>query len=124
MLNVKKIKKYIEKKNNITLTSMQYQILKAAVRGDVVYTARGCGRSLIYDGYADYLKNVVGKDTDRTIAPSDFDSIFTNSMIVNNKEFTKNTRDVWNRIKETNPERFDKDFECKYFVNEENDNDK
>lgn len=77
MLDWHEVKEYIEKKNNIKLTLSQIQILKAAIRGDVVYTARGCGRSTIYNGYADYLKDVISKDTDKNVKPEEFDSIFT-----------------------------------------------
>lgn len=62
MIDVKKVKEYIEKKNRIELTPIQYQILKAIICGDTVYTARGVGRSLLYNGYADYLTNVLGKN--------------------------------------------------------------
>ena len=68
MIDVKKVKEYIEKKNNITLSPIQYQLLKAVVRGDKVYTPRQIGRSLIYNGYADYLVNVLAKGTDYSIA--------------------------------------------------------
>ena len=62
MIDAKEVKRYIEDKNNITLDPIQYQILKAIIRGDEVYTARGVGRSLLYNGYADYLKDVVAKE--------------------------------------------------------------
>lgn len=115
MLNTREVKEYIEKKNNITLSPTQYQILKAIIRGDVIYTTRGCGRSLLYNGYADYLKEVVARDTDRTVACYDFDSIFTASMLINDKIFKRNKVEcMWDNIKKYSPEKFDREFECKY----------
>lgn len=116
MLDWYKIKEYIEKKNNIKLTSNQTQILKAVIRGDVIYTARGCGRSLIYNGYADYLKEVVAKDTDRSILPEEFDSIFTVDTLMKDIINFKHGGEFsfLNKIKEKNPQMFKKDFMCEY----------
>lgn len=119
MIDVKKVKEYIEKKNHIELTPIQYQILKGIVRGDEVYTARGVGRSLLYNGYAEYLINVLGKDTNHSIQPEDFDSIFTASMMINDPVFKKNNiENTFNRIKESNESKFMREFECVYDVKE------
>lgn len=99
MIDAKKVKQYIEEKNNIKLTSMQYQILKAIIRGDTIYTYRGIGRSMLYNGYADYLKDVISKDTDRTIALNEFDSMFTAQMLINNICDTKNEESIRRKFK-------------------------
>lgn len=82
MINYRKVKEYIESTNNITLGKWQIQLLKAVIRGDKVYTARGMGRSCIYNGYADYLKKFLANDTDRDVFPDDFDSIFTMRCLI------------------------------------------
>lgn len=89
MINANKVKKYIEEKNGIELAPIQFQILKAIIRGDEVYTARAIGRSLLYNGYADYLKEVVGKDTNREVKSDEYDSIFTADMAMNDSRFVK-----------------------------------
>lgn len=81
MIDVKKVREYIEKKYDVILTPIQYQLLKAVVRGDKVYTPRQMGRSLVYNGYADYLVNVLGKSTDYSIAPEDFDTVITSTTL-------------------------------------------
>ena len=114
MLNVKEIKEYIEKKNNVNLTPMQYQILKAIVRGDVIYTARRAGRSLLYKGYADYLVNVISKDTDRTMLPEDFDSIFTGTMLANDIFKITRVNEAFDDPKQIKENLFLKEFECEF----------
>ncbi len=117
MIDVKKVREYIENKNHIELTPIQYQILKAIIRGDEVYTARGVGRSTLYNGYADYLINVLGKDTNRKIVPGDFDSIFTASMMINDSYFQEHKIvDTFEQIKAISLERFNREFECIYNI--------
>lgn len=117
MIDAKKVREYIENKNHIKLTPIQYQILKAIIRGDEIYTARGVGRSTLYNGYADYMKNVLGKDTNREIAPDDFDSIFTASMMLNGSCFQKHKiADTFEHIKVASLELFNREFECIYNI--------
>lgn len=115
MLDYKQVKEYIENKNKVELTPMQAQILKAVIRGDVIYTARGVGRSMIYNGYADYLKETIGRDTDRTIKSTEYDSIFTVSMLQDD-DIIKGSRlkDVIKNMKNICPEKFKRDFECNF----------
>lgn len=94
---------------------MQLQILKAIIRGDIIYTARGIGRSMLYNGYADYLKEKVGKDTDRTIKNTEYDSIFTASMLQGDDIIkVSRLKDVVENMKQTCPEHFKRDFECEF----------
>lgn len=106
---------FIEKKNNIKLCGTQIQLLKAIIRGDVIYTARGIGRSLLYNGYADYLKQVIAIDTDRTIGEDNYDNIFTLN-ILRNDDYFKGSRliDVANSIKEKNTDMYNREFECHF----------
>ena len=115
MIDCKKARIHIENLYNIKLSPTQYQILKAIIRGDEVYIARRCGRSLLYKGYADYLNKVVSKNTNYNISSEDFDSIFTASMFIKDEFFNKNKFDeIWKTLKEISPECFNRDFECKF----------
>lgn len=119
MINFNNVKKYVEQKNNIKLTPIQCQVLKAIIRGDEIYTTRGIGRTLLYNGYADYLKDVAGRSTDYSVEPEDFDSIFTGSMMEKDSEMMKMWGDVYSDIKSNNStalgkDTFNKEFECVY----------
>lgn len=117
MIDAREVKRYIEDKNDIKLVPIQYQILKAIIRGDEVYTARGVGRSLLYNGYADYLKEVVGKDTNRKNRADEFDSIFTSDMVLNDSILDKNDiglKNLYDRLKNNNEKIFEKEYQCKY----------
>ena len=119
MLNFNNIKKFIEQKNNIKLTPIQCQVLKAIIRGDEIYTTRGIGRTMLYNGYADYLKEVAGRSTDYSVEPEDFDSVFTGSMMEKDPEMMKMWGDVYLDIKSNNStalgkDSFNKEFECVY----------
>ena len=115
MIDYKNVKEYIEFKNNIKLAPIQVQILKAIIRGDEVYTARGAGRSMLYNGYSDYIKNVIAKDTNRNLNPDEFDSIFTFSMMCNDDYFKgQKIENCHKTLRETCPKRFLAEFECKF----------
>lgn len=113
MLRVSEIVKYIEDKNEVTLTDVQVDILRHIIKGETIYTPRGCGRSMLYEGYADYLKNVVGKGTDYSIDPLDFDKVYRFSDIKKDtgmyypENFAEN-------MKSKDGFRFAKEFECRY----------
>jgi hypothetical protein len=109
------VKRFIEKKNNIKLCGTQIQLLKAIIRGDVIYTSRGMGRSLLYNGYADYLKQIIAKDTDRTIEEDDYDSIFTLNTL-RHDDYFKGSKliNIANDIKEKNLDMYNREFECHF----------
>lgn len=113
MLRVSEIVKYIEDKNEVTLTDVQVDILRHIIKGEIIYTPRACGRSMLYEGYADYLKNVVGKGTDYSIDPLDFDKVYRFSDIKKDtgmyypENFAEN-------MKSKDGSRFAKEFECRY----------
>ena len=56
MLKVSKVIEHIERLYDVKLFDYQKDLLKHIVAGDVIYTPRCCGRSMLYEGYADYLK--------------------------------------------------------------------
>ncbi len=111
MLKVSEVVKYIEGLYNIELIDYQKDFLKHIIAGDVIYTPRCFGRSILYDGYAAYLKNVVGKTTDYSVDPLDFDKIFTYKDIPENTLMDKRKMEEW---KLENPKKFAKEYECKY----------
>lgn len=56
MINLNDVIEFIENKSNIKLTHAQKLVLENIICGKTVYTPRCIGRSLLYNGYADYLK--------------------------------------------------------------------
>ena len=60
MLKVSEVAKYIEKLYNIKLLYIQKDFLKHVIAGDTIYSPMCFGRSMIYNGDAEYLKDVVG----------------------------------------------------------------
>lgn len=122
MIDVKKVKEYIEKKYDVTLTPIQYQLLKAVVRGDKVYTPRQMGRSLIYNGYADYLVNVLGKYTDYSIAPDEFDTVITRTTLSEDPLFKlEGYGDMMKKLESSylSQKVLQRDFDCIYDVSED-----
>ena len=97
MLKVSEVVKYIEKLYNIELLDIQKDFLKHVIAGDTIYTPRCFGRSMIYNGYADYLKNVVGKSTNYSIDPVDFDKVYTYKDVPKDYNFANIDSDVFNR---------------------------
>jgi hypothetical protein len=116
MLKVSEVIKYIEEKNNIHLLDIQKDCLKHIIAGDVIYTPRCFGRSMLYDGYADYLKNVVGKYTDYSTDPADFDVIYTDKDIRNTPLCSK---ELMKKFKSENAQAFGREYECKYGTNKD-----
>lgn len=111
MLKVSDVVTYIENLYHVKLMDFQKDLLKHIIAGDVIYTPRCVGRSMLYNGYADYLQYVVGKTTDYSVDPLDFDKVYTCKDIIDNKLMSKEKLED---IKLKNPKLFDRDFECKY----------
>ena len=103
MLKVCEVAKYIEKLYNIKLLDIQKDFLKHVIAGDTIYTPKCFGRSMIYNGYAEYLKDVVGKSTDYSINPDDFDKVYTYKDVPKDYNFANMDSDVFNR-----------EYNCKY----------
>ena len=114
MLKLSEVVKYIENKNHITLLDRQKDMLRHIIKGDVIYTPRCFGRSMLYEGYADYLKNVVGKTVDFSVDPLDFDKVYTVEDVINTPLFGGRMigkLDEWER---ENKAKFDMEYKCKY----------
>lgn len=110
MIKVSAVIKHIEKLYKVELTEIQVDFLKHVIKGDVIYTPRCFGRSMIYNGYADYLINVVGKSVDYSVSPVDFDKVYTYKDIPRSLLSYERLMEFRN----SNPTRFTKEYECKY----------
>ena len=108
MLKVSEVAKYIERLYNIKLLDIQKDFLKHVIAGDTIYTPRCFGRSMIYNGYADYLKNVVGKSTNYSIDPVDFDKVYTYEDVPLKTFYPSDIE----RFKSENEEAFNREYEC------------
>lgn len=115
MLKVSEVVNYIESTRHIKLQDIQKDILKHIINGEVIYTPRCCGRSMLYDGYAEYLKNVVGKSIDYSVDPLDFDAVFTLDDIGRTNPlyggFVQGNFDKW---KNENTKMFNREYMCIY----------
>ena len=111
MLKVSEVVKYIEELYDIKLMDYQKEFVKHIVQGDVIYTPRCFGRSILYNGYAAYLKNVVGNTTDYSVDPLDFDKVYTYMDLQENTFIDKKRIEEW---KMQNPKKFAMEYECKY----------
>lgn len=111
MLKVSEVAKYIEKLYNIKLLDIQKDFLKHIIAGDIIYTPRCFGRSIIYNGYANYLKNVIGKSTDYSVDPDDFDKVYTYKDVPPN---TLYIADIDAVRKSQNEKVFNREYNCKY----------
>lgn len=109
MLKVSEVITYIENKNRVNLTEYQKDMLKHIIVGDVIYTPRNFGRSMLYNGYADYLKDVVGKSTNYSVDPYDFDKVYTY------KDAPRlYPDDLVENISNKDEELFNKEYACRY----------
>lgn len=116
MLKTSEVINYIEKMYDIKLMDYQKEFVKHVIQGDVIYTPRCFGRSMIYNGYADYLKNVVGKETDYSVDPNDFDKIYTYKDVPKGALYpSEHIESAMNKSKKM----FEKEYECKYGLNAE-----
>ena len=58
MIKVSKVVSYIEKLYGVKLLDSQKDCLKHIIAGDLIYTPRAFGRSMLYQGYSSYLANI------------------------------------------------------------------
>ena len=82
MIKTSKVVAYIEKLYGKKLLDVQKDCLKHIISGDLIYTPRCFGRSMLYDGYAAYLKEVEGSRVDYDVDPLDFDKVYTYKDII------------------------------------------
>jgi len=56
MYDLKKVVKFIEKKNNIILMPFQVEMVECILKGETFACPRAVGRSMLYQGVADFIK--------------------------------------------------------------------
>jgi len=110
MIKLNDVVKYIEEKSKIELFDYQKEFLKHIIRGDDIYMPRGTGRSMIYNGYADYLKEKIAKETDYSVGAKGYNKIFTYRDIPE----AIYARGLIEDIRLDNPELFEKEFNCNF----------
>lgn len=114
MLKLSEVVRYIEQKNHIKLLDIQKDMLRHIIKGDVIYTPRYFGRSMLYDGYADYLKAIVGKMVDYSVDPLDFDQVYTIDDVKNTPLYGGRMIGRLDELERENPIVFNKEYMCKY----------
>ena len=110
MINLNDVVEFIENKNNIKLTHTQKLVLENIICGKTVYTPRCVGRSLLYNGYADYLKEKVGNYVDYNA--DDYDITFNIILFLCDNEYNNFgiAKERLSEMAKDNPERFRKEF--------------
>lgn len=65
---------------------------------------------MLYNGYADYLQNVIGKTTEYSVDPLDFDKVYIYKDIIDIRLMSKEKLE---NMRIENSKLFDRDFEYK-----------
>ena len=86
MIDIDKVIDYIEKKNNIKLFDYQKTVLKELIKGNKVFTPRCAGRSVIYKGYADFLRDIESNDQHSSDADCgiDYHDVIKSNLLTKN----------------------------------------
>lgn len=113
MIKVSKVAKYIEKLYGIRLMDVQKDCLKHIIAGDLIYTPRCFGRSMLYQGYASYLSNVEAPIVDYTVDPLDFDKVYTYADVPRGALYSNELLEC---CKEQNIDTFNREYCGKYTV--------
>ncbi len=108
MIDVKDVANFIESRKHIKLTDVQLKILEVIIKGETVYTIRQSGRSLLYDGYAEYLKKVES-NVNYNLIPDGYDVVFGLPFYTDNSYVMQ----TYHKLKKIVPKAVAKEFECK-----------
>jgi|GEM_PF-2854762 len=111
MIELNDVIEYIETKNEIQLYEYQKEFLKHIIRGDTIYTPRCAGRSVLYNGYADYLKEKIAKSTDYSVGAKGYNKIFTYHDVVQEMTYQEG---LFEELSLINPTLFEKEFNCNF----------
>lgn len=112
MIKVNDVARFIEEKYDIKLYSYQRLILKAIIRGDTIYTPRGVGRTMLYNGYAEYLKSNQFDKQFTLNRQDDFDTVFTLSGVC--KQLYEENPAHFEQLRQISEEMYNKDYEYKF----------
>lgn len=113
MIKVSKVVNYIEKLYGVKLLDSQKDCLKHIIAGDLIYTPRCFGRSMLYEGYASYLGKVEAPRTDYSIDPLDFDKVYTYADIPHGTLYSDR---LIEQCKEVSIDKFNREYCGKYTV--------
>lgn len=113
MIKTSKVVAYIEKLYGVKLLDIQKDCLKHIISGDLIYTPRCFGRSMLYKGYAAYLNDVEAPMVDYTVDPLDFDKVYTYEDIPYNTLYSDTLPE---RCKEVSIDKFNREYCGKYTV--------
>lgn len=113
MIRVSKVVDYIENLYHVKLLDIQKDCLKHIIAGDLIYTPRCFGRSMLYQGYSSYLSNVEAPMVDYTVNPLDFDKVYTYEDIPYDTLYSDT---LLERCKEANIDSFNREYCGKYTV--------
>jgi len=111
MIELNDVVKYIETKNEIQLYDYQKEFLKHIIRGDTIYTTRCAGRSTLYNGYADYLKEKIAKSTDYSVGAKGYNKIFTYHDVAQEMPYPE---DLFEELGLFDTDFFEKEFNCNF----------
>lgn len=111
MIKVSKVVDYIEKLYHVELLDVQKDCLKHIMAGDLIYTPRCFGRSMLYQGYASYLANVEAPSVDYSVDPLDFDKVYTYKDIPHGKLYSDR---ILEECRAYNEEMFNREYCGKY----------
>lgn len=107
MIKTSKVVAYIENLYGKKLLDVQKDCLKHIIAGDLIYTPRCFGRSMLYDGYAAYLKNVEGSRVDYNVDPLDFDKVYTYKDVPHSTLYSEY---MLGGCESQNPEKFKREY--------------
>lgn len=113
MIKTSKVVAYIEKLYGVKLLDAQKDCLKHIIAGDLIYTPRCFGRSMLYQGYSSYLSNVEAPMVDYTVDPLDFDKVYTYADIPHGTLYSDR---LLEGCKEQNIDKFNREYCGKYTV--------
>lgn len=113
MIKTNKVVAYIEKLYGVKLLDTQKDCLKHIIAGDLIYTPRCFGRSMLYKGYAAYLNDVEAPTVDYSIDPLDFDKVYTYADIPHGTLYSDR---LLEQCKEASIDKFNREYCGKYTV--------
>ena len=113
MIKTSKVVSHIEKLYGVKLLDVQKDCLKHIIAGDLIYTPRCFGRSMLYDGYADYLKRIEGSRVDYTIDPLDFDKVYTYKDVISDGLYSAK---ILSECEAQCPEKFKREYSGEYTI--------
>jgi predicted AAA+ superfamily ATPase len=114
MIKVQTVIDFIERENNIKLAEYQKEIVDHIIRGDIIYTPRGCGRSTLYKGYAKFIEKEIAPSVDYEIGINNFDKIIKYDELATVDASRIYNLEANEGYKKSDIKHFNKEFNCSY----------